>query len=89
MPTVVMYSTGLCPYCTLARRLLDKKGVAYTDIRVDKHPERREEMERLSARTSVPQIFVDDFHVGGFDDLAELDMEGRLDELLELDSPAA
>lgn len=63
--------------------LLDKKQVEYTDIRIDDHPERREEMiGKANGRTSVPQIFIDDFHVGGFDDMAELDVLGELDEKL-------
>jgi glutaredoxin 3 len=85
MANVVMYTTAWCPYCVRARRLLDAKGIHYTDIRVDAEPERRTEMEaRASGRTSVPQIFIDDLHVGGFDELAELDVEGRLDPLLGL-----
>jgi len=85
MANVVMYTTAWCPYCVRARRLLDAKGVRYIDIRVDAEPERRAEMEaRADGRTSVPQIFIDDLHVGGFDDMAELDVEGRLDPLLGL-----
>ncbi len=82
MPKVVVYCTGLCPYCTRALALLDKKGVEYETIRIDQHPERREEMESRSGRTSVPQIFIDDFHVGGFDDMVDLDMDGELDPRL-------
>lgn len=85
MPDVVMYTTAHCPYCVRARNLLDKKGVAYTDLRVDDNPELRPEMiERANGRTSVPQIFIDDFHVGGFDDMAELDVDGELDQRLGL-----
>ncbi len=85
MPNVTLYTTAHCPYCIRARVLLDKKGVEYNDIRIDEKPEMREEMERLSnGVTSVPQIFIDDFHVGGFDDLAELDMDGELDKRLGL-----
>lgn len=85
MANVVMYTTAWCPYCVRARRLLDAKGIQYTDIRVDAEPERRAEMEaRANGRTSVPQIFIDDLHVGGFDEMAELDVEGRLDPLLGL-----
>lgn len=79
-----MYSTALCPYCTRARSLLDKKGVHYTEFRVDKEPSLRDEMERRSQRTSVPQIFIGETHVGGFDDLAELDIDDELDEMLGL-----
>lgn len=85
MPTVTLYTTAHCPYCIRARNLLDKKGVEYTDIRIDEQPEKRQEMEKLSnGVTSVPQIFIDDFHVGGFDDMAELDMDGELDHRLGL-----
>lgn len=77
-----MYSTALCPYCSRARQLLDKKNVDYIDIRIDKQPEYRSEMESRSSNTSVPQIFIDDYHVGGFDDLSELEFDDKLDELL-------
>jgi glutaredoxin 3 len=84
MPTsVVMYTTANCPYCMRARRLLDTKAVAYTEIRIDQAPDKRAEMEARSHRTTVPQIFIDKYHVGGFDDLSELDLDGRLDELLD------
>lgn len=79
-----MYSTGFCPYCVRARMLLDRKGVAYTDIRVDLQPELRTEMiQRSGGRTSVPQIFIDSFHVGGCDDMYALEHQGRLDTLLQ------
>ena len=85
MPEVIMYSTAMCPYCIRARKLLDKKGVTYTDIRLDEQPERREEMiQRANGRTSVPQIFIDDYHVGGFDDMSELDFDDKLDPMLGL-----
>lgn len=84
MVDVVMYATGTCPYCVRARKLLEKKGVQYTEIRVDRDPSLWPEMEKLSGRSTVPQIFVGDYHVGGFDDLSELDLEGKLDPLLGL-----
>lgn len=84
MPQVTIYTTATCPYCVRARNLLDKKGVAYTELRVDEQPALRPEMEQRSGRTSVPQIFIDDFHVGGFDDMAELDVDGELDQRLGL-----
>jgi len=85
MPTVTIYTTAYCPYCIRARNLLDKKGVEYTDIRIDEKPDLRPEMEsKANGRTSVPQIFIDDFHVGGFDDMAELDIDGELDKRLGL-----
>jgi glutaredoxin 3 len=66
----------------MAEKLLDKKGVTYDKIMVDENPARREEMERLSGRKTVPQIFIGNTHVGGFTDLAELDRAGNLDPLL-------
>ena len=85
MANIVMYTTAHCPYCVRARSLLDKKGVSYTDHRIDERPELRPEMIQLAGgQTSVPQIFIDDFHVGGFDDMAELDVDGELDTRLGL-----
>ncbi|HWS13573.1 MAG TPA: glutaredoxin 3 [Rhodocyclaceae bacterium] len=84
MPNVVMYSTAICPYCIRAEQLLHKKGVtAIEKIRVDLEPERRVEMMHRTGRRTVPQIFIGDYHVGGFDDLAALDRAGRLDPLLQ------
>jgi len=83
MPTITMYSTGICPYCIRAEQLLLRKGVTQIDkIRVDLDPAQREIMMTRTGRRTVPQIYIDDFHVGGFDDLAALDHEGRLDPLL-------
>jgi glutaredoxin 3 len=84
MPAVIMYSTGFCPYCVRARMLLDRKGVTYIDIRVDIEPALRAEMIQRSGRTSVPQIFIDDFHVGGCDDMYALEQRGQLDPLLQI-----
>lgn len=84
MPNVVVYATALCPFCMRAKRLLDSKGIEYKEIRVDREEHLRREMEARSGRTSVPQIFIDDHHVGGFDDLSELDMEGTLDDMLQI-----
>lgn len=84
MAKVEVYSTGSCPYCVRARKLLEKKGVQYIEFRVDEKPELRGEMEQRSGRTSVPQIFIDDRHIGGFDDISELDFAGELDGLLGL-----
>jgi len=83
-PKVVVYTGAFCPYCTAAKNLLTKKGVAFEELSVDKEPELREEMEERSRRTSVPQIFIGDHHVGGFDDMAELNLKGGLDRLLGL-----
>ena len=84
MATVTMYSTGVCPYCVQAERLLTAKGVAAIHkIRVDLDPARRQEMMERTGRRTVPQIYIGDFHVGGYDDLVALDRAGRLDPLLK------
>jgi glutaredoxin 3 len=80
---VTMYSTGVCPYCQMAERLLRSKGVAAIEkIRVDLEPERRAEMMEKTGRRTVPQIYIGQTHVGGFEDLAALDHAGRLDGML-------
>jgi glutaredoxin 3 len=79
---VTIYSTRICPYCVRAKALLDGKQVVYTEIMVDQDPEKRAEMMQKSGRRTVPQIFVGDRHVGGFDDLYMLDRSGGLDPLL-------
>ncbi len=79
---VVMYSGANCYYCVRARDLLDRKGIAYREIKVDESPELRVEMERLSRRRTIPQIFINGVHVGGFDDIAALDRSGDLDPML-------
>jgi len=85
-PEVLIYSSSFCPYCVRARRLLKDKGVSYRELKVDFDPTRREEMERLTRRRTVPQIFIGDLHVGGYDDLAALDRQGTLDGLLGISS---
>jgi glutaredoxin 3 len=80
---VVMYLTGWCPYCTRARELLKNKGVVIEEIDVDARPEARTEMIARSGRRTVPQIFIGETHVGGCDDLHELEAIGRLDTLLK------
>ncbi len=79
---VEVYCAAGCGYCSGAIALLERKGVPFVEYRVDLEPARRREMEARAGRTSVPQIFIDDHHVGGFDDMVELDMEGELDPLL-------
>ncbi|AZP11680.1 MULTISPECIES: glutaredoxin 3 [Undibacterium] len=80
---VVMYSTAVCPYCTMAERLLKSKGVNEIEkIRVDLDPQVREAMMQKTGRRTVPQIYIGDTHVGGFDDLSALDRAGKLDALL-------
>ncbi len=83
MKPVRMYTTQVCPFCVMAKRLLKSKGVAYEEIRVDEKPGIREEMMRISGRRTVPQIFVGETHVGGFDDLSALEHAGKLDPLLK------
>ena len=84
MAQVEMYSTSWCPYCTRARGLLERKGVAYTEIDIEEQPARRGEMiRRAGGRSSVPQIFIDGRHIGGSDELAALDAKGQLDKLLQ------
>jgi glutaredoxin 3 len=83
MKPVTLYTTGSCPFCIMAKRFLDNKNVSYSEIRVDQEPGKRKEMEELSKRTSVPQIFIGEHHVGGFDDMQELEFDGDLDKLLE------
>jgi glutaredoxin 3 len=83
MPRIVMYATGWCPYCLRAETLLRSKGVAEIEkIRIDLEPERRDEMINKTGRQTVPQIYIGDTHVGGFDDLYALDRAGKLDPLL-------
>jgi glutaredoxin 3 len=83
MASVTMYSTGVCPYCIQAERLLASKGVTeIRKIRVDLEPARRQEMMERTGRRTVPQIYVGDTHVGGYDDLVALDRAGGLDPLL-------
>jgi glutaredoxin 3 len=78
-----MYSTAVCPYCINAERLLNSKGVTQiTKIRIDLEPERRAEMMQRTGRRTVPQIYIGERYVGGFDDLYALDRAGELDELL-------
>lgn len=79
-----MYSTAVCPYCIMAERLLKAKGVETIEkIRVDLDPEQRADMMQKTGRRTVPQIYIGDTHVGGFDDLSALDREGKLDGLLQ------
>jgi glutaredoxin 3 len=86
MPRILMYCTRVCPYCVRAEQLLAKKGFSgdkIEKIQVDDFPEKREEMVRITGRRTVPQIFIGERHVGGFDDMAALDAAGELDPLLQ------
>lgn len=81
-PQIVIYSKEYCPYCRMARQLLDNKGVDYQLIDIEGKHELRDRMIERSGRRTVPQIFVGEHHVGGFDDLNALERKGRLDDLL-------
>ncbi len=84
MAHVLMYTSAYCPYCVRAERLLVAKGVTDIEkVRVDEDPSRRAEMMERTGRRTVPQIYIDDFHVGGCDELHALDREGKLDPLLQ------
>ena len=82
MAKVLMYTTAVCPFCMQAERLLKAKGAQVEKVRVDLDPPRRQEMMERTGRRTVPQIYVGDHHVGGYDDLAALDRAGGLDPLL-------
>ncbi len=83
MPKVIMYSTVVCPYCQMAERLLRERGVADIEkVLIDREPERRAEMMEKTGRRTVPQIYIGDTHVGGYDDLSALDRAGKLLPLL-------
>ena len=82
MKEIIVYSTGYCPYCDRAKQLLKSKGAEYTEIMVDKDPAKKDEMIEKSGRRTVPQIFIGDFHVGGCDDLFDMEHEGKLDEMI-------
>jgi glutaredoxin 3 len=83
MAKVLMYSTGMCPFCVMAEKLLIAKGVKDLEkVRIDLSPDRRTEMMERTGRRTVPQIYVGETHVGGYDDLAALDRAGKLDPLL-------
>lgn len=83
MKKVVIYTKEGCPYCTDAKELLKKKGVKYEEIQVDKDPDKLAEMMKLSNRRSLPQIFINNTPIGGFDDLSKLATSGELDTLLK------
>lgn len=82
MPNIVIYSSEACPYCVRAKELLQRKGCTYQEIRIDLDPQAREKMMTITGRRTVPQIFIGDHHVGGYDDLYALEKAGELDALL-------
>lgn len=83
MPVVRMYSTRVCPYCLRAERLLNERGVQVDKILVDNNPDEMQKMIEITGRRTVPQIFIGERHIGGCDDLIELDRQGGLDPLLQ------
>ncbi|MEF9978603.1 MAG: glutaredoxin 3 [Thermomonas sp.] len=81
-PLITLYSSAICPYCVMAKNFLKSKGLAWTEVRIDTDPAEREKMVALARRTSVPQIFVGDVHVGGYDDMMALHRAGKFEPLL-------
>lgn len=86
-PAVQIYTSANCSFCNWAKKLLARKQAEYREFRVDTDEVRRAEMLRRAKRTSVPQIFIGDYHVGGYQEMVELDQDGRLDELLRGTAP--
>lgn len=83
IPEILIYTSTICPYCIMAKRLLDQKSVDYKELNVDSKPGLRQEMMQRTQRRTVPQIYIGDRHIGGFDDLYALDLNNELDSLLE------
>ena len=81
-PRVIIYSSANCPYCVRAKQFFDNKGIKYTEIRVDLDPTKRDEMIKITGRRTVPQIFINDKHIGGCDDLMALAASGKFEGLL-------
>lgn len=81
-PKIVIYSGRFCGYCTAAERLLQSKNASYELIKVDEDQDKFDHMIKITGRRTIPQIFIDEYHVGGFDDLSALNQSGKLDELL-------
>lgn len=87
MPKIEVYSTAVCPYCVSAKNLLKSKGLEWNEVRIDMDPSARDAMlARSGGRRTVPQIFINDHHVGGFDDLVAADRSGKLAQLLEINA---
>ena len=83
MPEIIIYTGRLCPYCTMAKRLIERKGVSYTEIDVDSEPGLRQDLMEKTKRRTIPQIYIGDRHIGGFDDLQAMDYRNELDPLLQ------
>jgi glutaredoxin 3 len=88
-PPITMYTSAVCPYCVAAKNFLKSKGQSWTEVRVDLDPAERSRMQARAKRTSVPQIFIGDVHVGGYDDMIALHRAGGLDPLLAGEAPQA
>ena len=84
-PEIVIYTTAICPYCVAAKNFLKSKGQRWTEVRIDLEPAEREKMVARARRTSVPQIFIGDVHVGGYDDMMALHRAGKLEPLLAVE----
>ncbi len=82
-PEVTIYTGNRCAYCSAAKKMLDSKGISYNEINIHEDASKAEEMVERTNRRTVPQIFIGDIHVGGFDDMAELNTEGKLDDMLK------
>ncbi len=83
MKKIIIYSKEICPYCVRAKALLTRKGAAFEEIKITNDAQKEEMIKKSGGRLTVPQIFIDDFHVGGCDDLYALDAQGKLDALLK------
>lgn len=83
MSKIIIYSKEVCPYCVRAKNLLDKKGVKYQEIKIIDDSTKDEMIKKSGGRMTVPQIFIGEKHIGGFDDLSALDKKGELDKLLK------
>ena len=81
-PAITIYSSAICPYCVMAKNFLKSRELSWNEVRVDTDPEARQKMLSLARRTSVPQIFIGEVHVGGYDDMMALHRAGKLDALL-------
>ena len=88
-PEIILYTTAICPYCVAAKNFLKSKGQAWREVRIDLDPVARDAMMAKTRRTSVPQIFVGDTHVGGYDDMMALHRAGKLLPLLDGQAPSA
>lgn len=83
MSEIIIYSKDVCPYCVRAKALLERKNVSFTEIKITDEITRDEMIKKSGGRLTVPQIFIDEKHIGGYDDLRALDVAGKLDELLK------